>query len=113
MPACVLMETQLQIKGVPAWCADKTSSGPPCNATCKGAKAMPACCPGNEQGQTCGGFGIMEAFDIRDIKCSNASHRINADYCDPSQPVGHRVADLTKRATTAEKISMLGRHTTS
>ena len=52
----------------------------------------------------------MEAFDIRELNCTSGTHRIDADYCNASLPVARRVADLTMRATTAEKISMLGRH---
>ena len=49
--------------GVPAWC-NAAEAPAVCNASCHGAHTMPACCSG-QQAETCGGFGIMEAFDIR------------------------------------------------
>ena len=95
-------------RNVPEWCSTPRPPAAPCNAsgTCRPESGR-CCCSGNSS-QACGGFGGADLYDVSTIECR--LKRIDAAYCDEELPVEIRAADLVQRATTAEKISMLGRH---
>jgi hypothetical protein len=93
-----------------SWCATQNDAVEPacsrvdCQEHQNHTGTVPCCCTGNTS-ESCGGFEVIELYDIENIRCK--PRRSANPFCNESQPIDVRVADLISRATWQEKLSML------